>query len=253
MLYRLSCISAILFFFAACQPGTPGQQNKDSIPPGMTTPSTTTDTSTPVTGSYQGTLPCADCPGIDYQISLYEDSTYQAITSYQGRGNNIAETTTGKWTQAADTILVQDGKTLRRFLAAPHQLTQLDGEGQVITGALASYYILKHVEGGGNRAYLQEKARTGVSFVANGNEPGWSLEINKKQLVFRTMNGDSLLTPLPVAHPNTDTLKTYASGKLKVSIRNTMCMDDMSGFMYPFTVEVEANDKTFRGCGQYIK
>lgn len=252
MLYRISCISAILFLFAACQSGTPGQQNQDSIPASTSTPVTTT-AGEPVTGSYQGTLPCADCPGIDYQLSLYEDSSYQAITAYQGRGNNIAEVTTGKWTQAADTVLVQDGKTIRRFLAGAHQLTQLDGSGQVITGALASYYILKHVEGGGNRTYLREKAQSGVSFMANGNEPGWSLEINKKQLLFRNMNGDSLSAPLPAANPNTDTLKTYTSGKLKVSIRNTMCMDDMSGFMSPCSVQVEANDKTYRGCGQYIK
>jgi uncharacterized membrane protein len=250
ILYRLLCMSAILGMLGACQFGSPNQHNESTPTAGTNN----TPPSSKVLGSYLGTLPCADCPGIDYQLSLYNDSTFQSITAYQGRGNELTDITTGQWEQNGDTIYIIEDKSPKRFLFTDDNLTQLNSDGQLVTGALASYYILKRLEGVvDNRSLLREKAKAGVLFLATGNEPGWNLEIRRNQLVFRTMNGDSLVTPSPSINPNTDTLKTYNANNLKVNIRNIACTDDMSGRMFPCSVEVVTKDKTYHGCGQYLK
>lgn len=48
-------------------------------------------------GTFSGTLPCADCPGIDTKLELKADGTYAIETSYQGRkdGNSKSD---GTWT-----------------------------------------------------------------------------------------------------------------------------------------------------------
>lgn len=241
--------------FTACQSGNRPGSTSDSATLADSLPGTTTTAAAVPAGAFQGLLPCADCPGIDYQVNLFPDSTFEAITSYQGRGNNIASVSIGNWiTDATGVILLTDKSDTTRFRYEDHKLFMVDATGQKETGALASNYTLKSVEGGGNREHLQQKAASGINFTANGNEPGWSLDISKKDIFFQTMNGDSLRVPLPAARPSLDTLKVYTvPGKITVSIRNTICADDMSGYMRPNTVEVQVKETTYRGCGQYLK
>ena len=37
--------------------------------------------------TFSGTLPCADCPGIDYQLNLFEDGAYYMRMRYQNRAD----------------------------------------------------------------------------------------------------------------------------------------------------------------------
>lgn len=39
-------------------------------------------------GVYKGTLPCADCEGIEVEIRLNEDLTYERVMTYLGKGDN---------------------------------------------------------------------------------------------------------------------------------------------------------------------
>lgn len=207
----------------------------------------------PVAGTYQGTLPCADCPGMDYQLSLYSDHTFNELVAYRGRGQNIASVDTGHWKPATDsTVMLVKKKDSSFFLAADGRLTVLDAKGNRIGGVLASNYVLKPVEGGDRRALLAEKAKAGIRFTANGNEPGWTLDLDKRKIYFHTINNDSLQVSLPAARPNTDTLKVYTAKDITVTIRSTLCIDDMSGLMRPNTVQVQVKDKTYQGCGEYI-
>jgi len=191
---------------------------------------------------------------MDYQISLFDDHTFHELVAYQGRGQGIASVETGTWKQTSDsTVMLQKKTDSTSFLASEGKLLLLDTKGKRIEGVLASNYILKPVEGGDRRQLLAEKTKAGIRFTANGNEPFWSLDLDNKKIRFNNVNGDSLQATLPPAKPNTDTLKVYTTPDITVSIRNTVCTDDMSGLMKPNTVQVQVKDKTYQGCGEYLK
>lgn len=98
-----------------------------------------------VAGTYKGTLPCADCPGIETTVTLKDDSTFEQTSKYLGKGNNTFNKN-GKWHFLADgnTIALDDGKQgTARLKVGENTLTMLDGEGHLITGALAAHYVLK--------------------------------------------------------------------------------------------------------------
>ena len=56
-------------------------------------------------GTFTGTLPCADCPGIDTQLVLNADGTYKLHEVYQGKPGNFDGD--GTWTAE------EDGKRIR--------------------------------------------------------------------------------------------------------------------------------------------
>lgn len=49
--------------------------------------------------SYSGTLPCADCPGIDYHLNLFADNSYYLQLHYQDSGDNSTFYQLGQWQQ----------------------------------------------------------------------------------------------------------------------------------------------------------
>lgn len=49
--------------------------------------------------SYSGTLPCADCPGIDYRLNLFADNSYYLQLHYQDSGDNSTVYQLGQWQQ----------------------------------------------------------------------------------------------------------------------------------------------------------
>lgn len=98
---------------------------------------------------YAGVIPCADCEGIETEISLKSDRTYLVHSLYLGRkstgagSNEISET--GEWMQhGASMIHLMDRKNApAMFEKTDSTLTQLDMGGKKITGKLADKYILK--------------------------------------------------------------------------------------------------------------
>jgi uncharacterized membrane protein/uncharacterized lipoprotein NlpE involved in copper resistance len=260
MQYRTILFAVTLGALAACK-GEGGRQNGTDSSHAVTADSPGSGISGPASkavGTYQGTLPCADCPGIDYQISLFEDQHYKELMVYRDRNEGKATIDTGLWKMENDSVVSLVGREPQRFLFEAGKLYHLDREGGRVTGALADNYILRPVEGGRNYRQLREKAAAGADFWAVGNEPGWTLELDReKTIFFQDMNGDSLRMTTPRPKPDTDTLQVYTPKHEKtefiLTIRHRACIDDMSGFMRPYTVEVQVNDKNYRGCGDYLR
>ncbi|KOH45954.1 META domain-containing protein [Sunxiuqinia dokdonensis] len=97
------------------------------------------------TGQYFGELPCADCPGISYTLSLNKNFTYSETTRYQGREASDFRDS-GKYELINDTIVKLTSKPehsgLRQFVAKNNQLFILDLEGNPIESSYANWYIL---------------------------------------------------------------------------------------------------------------
>jgi uncharacterized membrane protein len=261
MRYPILLLLVILGIFTASCNGDSGQGNStdsSALPPSAdSTGESISGPASKASGSYQGTLPCADCPGIDYQISLYDDHHYRELMVYRDRNEGKAFIDTGAWKMENDSIIQLVRRTPQRFLFEDGKLYSLDGEGQRIRGALADNYILRPVEGGANYALLKQKAAAGTDFWAVGGEPGWTVEMDRqKTIFFQNQEGDSLRVPAPRPRPDTDTLRVYTAKTEKaefiLTIRHRACIDDMSGFMRPYTVEVQVKDKNYRGCGEYL-
>ncbi len=52
--------------------------------------------------SFEGELPCADCPGIFYHLDLFEDRVFFLRTTYDGRGAGAIRDDIGSWVVTSD-------------------------------------------------------------------------------------------------------------------------------------------------------
>lgn len=86
--------------------------------------------------SYTGTLPCADCPGIQYHLNLYRDGRFEVRQEYLERGDiSIIK---GIWLlEKRNLHLVNQQQTLPAFyFSNNNQLAMLDLAGKPISSAL---------------------------------------------------------------------------------------------------------------------
>ena len=90
--------------------------------------------------TFEGELPCADCPGIFYHLDLFEDDVFFLRTTYLGRGTGAIFDTVGSWTLAGDEnrlALFGDPEAPILFrLVNPETLRKLDVEGRDIDSSL---------------------------------------------------------------------------------------------------------------------
>ena len=102
-----------------------------------------------LSGNYQGTVPCADCPGIDYELTLNNDQTYSEKMTYQDR-DVPAIVDSGTYIVKNDTILQLINKSesagMRQFSIHDGRLSMLDMDGKPIQSSFADRYVLKKVD-----------------------------------------------------------------------------------------------------------
>lgn len=103
-------------------------------------------------GIYKGITPCADCEGIKTELTLNRDGTYKRITSYLGKPDteNIVEVvSTFKWNDAGNIITLEGldpEYQPTHYQVGEGRITQLDLNGERITGTNAEKYILHKAE-----------------------------------------------------------------------------------------------------------
>lgn len=101
------------------------------------------------------------------------------------------------------------------------------------------------------RKYARTPADT---FVAQGNEPGWRLEIRPgdRMELLADYGKTKVQTAAPPALADGDATVYHARSakhELSVRIEPTACADDMSDARYTATVTVRLDGKALRGCG----
>lgn len=93
-------------------------------------------------GAYIGTIPSASGEGIDVTITL-SDSTYTKKISYIGKKDSSSETNgTYSWNKDGSTITLKGETAPNQYFVGENTLTQLDIDGNKITGAMADNYVL---------------------------------------------------------------------------------------------------------------
>jgi uncharacterized lipoprotein NlpE involved in copper resistance len=96
-------------------------------------------------GTYEGTIPCADCSGIDLVITLDYEDNYTRKMTYRDRTPDNVFSTSGKFTwDATGSIITFSGEEgSNKFFVAENMLIMLDSEGNEIKGDNAGMYRLK--------------------------------------------------------------------------------------------------------------
>ena len=103
----------------------------------------TAETSLDYQGTYRGTLPAADCPGIEVTLRLKPGGAYEQHLKYIGRDTEFDEK--GGYTVRENllTLTPADGERPEFYKVEENRLRRLDAEKQLVTGALADNYILQ--------------------------------------------------------------------------------------------------------------
>lgn len=208
---------------------------------------------------YTGTLPCADCPGIDYRLIL-EENKFTEISHYQERSaENFEEN--GEWEVDGDTLTLrgEEDLILKRFLIGESNLSLLNRNNQRITGDLADMYVLERTgDQESIRDHHQELANEGYAFYANGNEPFWSLTIDSlNQAVFESPERKINLGKVDLSTFKNEMRfeASTDSTQLSVQIKDEFCQDSMSGYLFPLTITATLQPSpvdSLQGCGLFI-
>ena len=205
------------------------------------------------TGIYGGFVPCADCEGIITYLLLNPDMTYKLEETYFKKDEKVFRTN-GIWKMDKGKVVLYDSNNVRlSFLTEGKKLWQLDSEGNRISGNLGDKYVLDRKEISDKTA-LKEKTDAGIDFIGHGNEPFWSLEIDKGNKI--TFNRPDMKEPLslPYTEPtkssgNRDFHLETEEAKMDISISPQFCSDGMSDFIYEYKVSLQYKGKNYSGCG----
>lgn len=211
----------------------------------------------PVT--YSGIIPCADCPDVEYYLHLENDFQFQKVQWNSDRDTKpLAKS--GRWILQEDTLTLYDEEQnqLNSFLYSDEQLTLLDKEENEVTGELADNYTLsKSHEETSIRQRHNQMNKEGVTFVSNGNEPFWSVQINEDDEINYQTPESSWTAPVSDKQEYEDEQIYQAEtdeNALKVTIINEYCQDTMSGFLFTHTVQVQLKgEPNMDGCGRFLE
>lgn len=94
-------------------------------------------------GSYKGTLPAADCPGIVTTLTLSADGRYALHMEYLER--DVAFDEQGAFEVEGNLLVLtpDDGGQGGCYKVEENRLRMLDGDRKPITGELADHYVLQ--------------------------------------------------------------------------------------------------------------
>jgi len=100
-----------------------------------------------IRGNYIGTIPCADCEGIQYQLRLFENLSYTLKLEYKGKSEEIIKIE-GFYSLTDALIIVLDEKAgaMNYLTKVDRGLLLLDKNGSEIQGDLAEAYFLHRAD-----------------------------------------------------------------------------------------------------------
>ena len=106
----------------------------------------TAETSLDYLGTYEGTLPAADCPGIQTTLTLAPDGSYALHLKYIDRDSEFDEKGVFTVKENLLTLTPSEGGQPQYYKVEENRLRRLDAEKQPVTGALADNYVLQKIK-----------------------------------------------------------------------------------------------------------
>lgn len=206
-------------------------------------------------GIYYRILPCADCKGIETFIELNANKTGILQENYLGIENALYSTPI-RWSISGTTVtLYENDKAKKRYTYSKNTLKQIGIGEKPAPGDKDDPYRFHRLKRVNEVASWTAKKNAGVSFIAMGNEPSWSLDIDpKKGISFSTMDGKlNFPATTPVLDKGTWLLNSSAaSNTLNVKIESRFSTDGMSDFVYEYAVTTTVDGKNYSGVGYLL-
>lgn len=95
-------------------------------------------------GVYEGTMPCADCEGIETVVELKDDNTFTATYTYMGEDEyTVSNEGMFTWDESGQVVTLVAEEDTKQFKVGENNITLLGEDGEVNTGELAEFYVLK--------------------------------------------------------------------------------------------------------------
>ncbi len=98
-------------------------------------------------GIYRGVFPCADCEGIQIELSISKKGTYEITKRYEGKSEDIlSEKGNFRWLPDGNAITLYSGNNSNEythFLVAENKLIKLDKDAKKIESEFSELYVLK--------------------------------------------------------------------------------------------------------------
>lgn len=127
----LSAASALML--AACSPENPD-------------PAHNSENSLDWAGVYSGVLPCADCPGIETEVTLNANARFSTRYRYLERSGWYYTVGSFEWNDVGSAVTLHEGdERVSNYQVGENQLFLLDQEGKRIEGAIAPHFILRKI------------------------------------------------------------------------------------------------------------
>lgn len=96
-------------------------------------------------GAFYGILPCADCSGLHYELTLGDDNTYSEKAFYQGKSSHPS-IHSGTYEVLQSKVITLSDKSaeegMRQFVIEGDKLRMLTKTSGPVEGALAEKYVL---------------------------------------------------------------------------------------------------------------
>lgn len=135
-LFILACVCLLI---TSCN-SNPKNTN-DSATSTETTDMHNAENSLDYDGTYTGTFPAADCPGINMALTIKKDKTFELISEYIDRQDATFKEY-GTYSVEGNIMTLINGEDKQYYKVGENTLTALNQDKQAITGELADHYIL---------------------------------------------------------------------------------------------------------------
>lgn len=214
--------------------------------------------------SFYGIIPCADCPGIEYELHLNNDNTFAESMRYLDRNVDAFEHD-GTYTIEQDSIIILDRgeeqEGFKKLALKDDILVILDTEGNEVEGELAAHYILsKEKPEISDTEYSVE-----YSFKAQGNEPFWNVRFGTDNTMYLSAlmeQGELRYSfPTPEAKELNEHAKSYRVEneelEMELIVFTELCNDTMADISFTHKVSVQLKlaawdaFQDLQGCGEY--
>lgn len=146
----LLLLTGAAFVLAGCQDEQPQQSAKpvseaqaEIVIDAPVDKQHTANTALDWNGTYVGILPCADCSGIETQITLNHDGSYTATQTYLGKEDGLFESH-GQfhWNDKGNIVTLENETGANQYFVGENILFKLDMNGERVEGDLAEHYQL---------------------------------------------------------------------------------------------------------------
>lgn len=98
-------------------------------------------------GSYEATIPCADCEGIKTSITLKSNNTFTIVSEYINKNSKVEDSGKIMWHNNGSVVHLTGKETDIKLKVGENKLIGLDQEGHEIDGPNAHLYVYNKVEG----------------------------------------------------------------------------------------------------------